>query len=397
MIRKCCSLLFLLLLAFCAGAQNMVYATTRKPTPGDEIASKQPGKYINGETASYKPGYWDNAFASQMTKRTDKMLGLIKETFPGPTGIDILYTREMFQRSYGLGGSRSYMMTFGCQTYGVAKEIGSRQTFVGKTADGGYIIPGLGGPTLVFKVNDPSALFASGITLDLDGRSAHMTFDIQGNWKGCVAYGTRFFGDSAISGSGVLYLCIARPGESPFIPFTRKEFLQARLNQCDEKYRKDTAMWNKNPQYAQRQVDDARAAGKPANEIARLQTEVRNAQQRSNQGLKRAADELQANRKPILTYLASKPADTLALPALVYGYRDGDDVEECFNPKRKLSDPRTYVVDNPAYWHNNADKATPQLIILKMQFSTQQWREYEIKKQFVANFPLEKFLALLDK
>ena len=95
--------------------------------------------------------------------------------------------------------------------------------------------------------------------------------------------------------------------------------------------------------------------------------------------------------------MASTPPDSLALPALVYGFRDGSDVKECFKPHRPDQNPEMYVVDNPAYWHNNADKATPQLIVLKMQFSTQQWREYEVKKQFVANFPLEKFQALLDK
>lgn len=392
MIRKLLVLL-LILGGLTATAQNMVYSTTRKPMPGDEIAMQQPGKITNGESPNYQANSKDKTLLALQTKHTDKMVALVKEAFPNPVGFDISYTRQTVFQPKGM----VYTMTFDFSSYGVVKEISPKQTFVKKLETGEYLVPGGSGPELFFKINDPNSLFSSGITLDLDGRSAYMTFPVQGKWKGCIAYGSRFFSDEALTGNGVTYLCISRPGESPFISFTRKEFLQATLNKYDQRYAKDTAEWNKLPNYDQRQLEEAKRTGKPGNEISKLQTNVRNTQLRAGQGMKRSTDEWQANKKVILTYMASTPADSLALPALLYSFRDGTDVKEWFNPKKPVQDPMMYVVPNPAYWHNTPDKTTPQLIVMKMTFSTQHWKDYEIKKQIVANFPVEKFQALLDK
>ncbi|MFT3933702.1 MAG: hypothetical protein QM726_08825 [Chitinophagaceae bacterium] len=333
-----------LLLVSQASGQANIYPVNLQPGPCDKAAIDLPGNFKKVD--DYTFNYWDNSFAPAMTKRTDAMLSLIKECFPGAKGFESDYYREMFKGSYAKEGPREYILTNNFLIIGGTCKLNASQQpdtkdFRPSTETDNW---------LYTYFNYPGTFFESTEKLMIQGQmhTIYKTHAYIGQWKGHALFGSpEFMNGEAWSTTGNVWLMITRDTGKAYLQINRRMYLQALLDTYDDNYQRDTA----------------------------------------GQHLK----------SRIQQYLASQPIDSLKLPMLLYTHRDSDPVNDWFNPKTAKTPPSMMFAPQHTYWRTNQDEAAPQMIVLRFRYAMGQWKNVELKKRFEKNFPLEKLAAMIDK
>ena len=333
------------LLFFCTNGQVYTYPVNLQPGPCDKAAMELPGSFK--KTDDYTFNYWDNSFAPAMTRRTDAMLFLIKECFPGAKGFESSYYREMFKGSYAKEGPREYILTTNFLLYGGTCSVNAAS----RQPDTKNFKPASETDNWLYTYfNYPGSFFESTEKLMIQGQlhTIYRTRPYIGQWKGHALFGSpEFLNGEARSTTGNVWLMMTRDTGKAYLQISRRMYLQALLDTYDQDYQRDTA----------------------------------------GQHLKRN----------ILQYLATQPTDSLKLPMLLYSHRDTDPISDWFNPKTIRTPPSMLLAPQHQYWRTNQDPAAPQLIVLRFRYAMGQWKDVELKKRFEKNFPLENLAGLIDK
>ncbi len=383
-----------------AGAQAFVSRVHFSPTACDSAASQQPGSFK--KVADADAFDWDNSFVPELNRRTDQLLSVIKESFPGTKGFEASYFRLMFKYNPA-AAVRLYCLNLAFFTYGCKYTVDP----VTKKSipTGAFGVPSETGNWLYLYVNHPAVFFIHEEQMMFDGQAhnVYTTYPYIGEWKGHAAYGSpEFMTGEAWSTQGNFYVLITRKNEQLFTAVTRRQYLNGLLGNYESQYLADTAS------YAQSELNEKKLINKEQQQLAggdktaavrikMAEDDLKNTEQIKESVLKKYQAAYLARKKNVSDYLAAAPADSLNLPAVVYSRSDTGNCREWFNPATNRGSAASFVTANHAYWHKGVDKAIPQAIVLKFRYQMGSWQGNMLKKQFAENFPMEKLQAMLDR
>jgi hypothetical protein len=206
-------------------------------------------------------------------------------------------------------------------------------------------------------------------TMRIDNRPIRMMYVLSGKkWKGYDLYVSQ-------TGLTTYYVLLHRDGILPYIPVTRKEYLDRSI-QCLQKFFDKTIKASENPEGLAALMDK-----KEKDE------QVRKLQKHRDDVLKYYRDELEATTK----------AGLLDTPAIIFG---GIMNMHTSYPIFIAQDKGgiMLVTENPAYMKKDLPKYIPQLIVYSMWDGEDgpdpALNPYHLYYQ---NFPIEKLQAMIDK
>ena len=206
----------------------------------------------------------------------------------------------------------------------------------------------------------------------IDGRPIQMLSPIVGKWKGYDVYSS----NGIYNPNEMIVLLFHREGMLPYIPVTRKQYLDRSI-ECLQKTFDKAIRGLEQPEGLQLLMDK-----KERDEQIKKQQKMR------DEKIKYYRDELDA---------ASK-ADLLDSPAIISGgITDPGTNLPVFTTQAKGG--YMLVTENPAYFRKDLSKYVPQLIVYVLTncescFVDQSLNPYKLIDE---NFPIEKLPAMIDK
>ena len=324
-----------------------------------------------------------NDFQGEVKKRLNQIQNLVQQTYPQPTGCDAFWTAGSVKKSfadevkYVLDGtdwkqqtvkenpvySWTYMLALFSWVCHGTNEIMN-----------GY--PEIGGASIVIHANSLDILpedFLDGDEWRIDGRPIKKKMPKIGKWKGYDMLATN--GGIYASQNDEYYVLISRDGMLPYIPITRKQYL-------------DRAV-----QYITRLYDGLNKRIRESNEA--LPAQVRTSKEEidnqtilntrsKNEALKKLNDELERTTKDGL----------LDAPAVIR-------IDPLFTTEGPIFQSEEQggtmlVTENPTYFRKDLPKYVPQLFVFSWSADPKGWIK-EFKRIVEENFPIEELKAMIDK
>ena len=231
--------------------------------------------------------------------------------------------------------------------------------------------PGEGGASFVVEANNLAGLLprdqgAEG--MEIGGRKIRMMPPVKGKWKGYTLYQRE-------TGSGFTMVLLHREGMLPYIPVTRKQYLDLSISWLTKFYDAWTADLVKSEKLA------------------------------ANVGIKpdsSAKEKIEKQKKDVLKYYRDELAATTAAglldtPSVItLGMCDIDIQYPIFTSESEGG--RMLATENPAYFQKDLPKYTPQLFVLLLERDGWSYTpKNEPIKLLEENFPIEKLQAMIDK
>ncbi|MBI1781010.1 MAG: hypothetical protein HYR66_06535, partial [Sphingobacteriales bacterium] len=216
--------------------------------------------------------------------------------------------------------------------------------------------------------------YASGDEWRIEGRPIKRKMFAAGKWKGCDLM-TDVGGINANLVSSHFVL-ISRDGMLPYIPITRKQFLDRAIRYVtryyDELEKKLIVINEELPAQVrppQKEFDDQNARNKKA----------------KNDAIKKLQDELEETKKK---GLLDSAAVVRIDPLLMF---EGP----VFLPESEGG--CMLATENPNYFRTDLPKYVPQFFVLELSWSEQTKWSMDFKKIIEDDFPMEKLQAMIDK
>ena len=200
----------------------------------------------------------------------------------------------------------------------------------------------------------------------IDGRPIQRKMPVIGTWKGYDVMGVN--GGSYADQNSVWYILMTRSGVLPYIPVTRKQYLDRAIAYATKFYDQLIAFNDKIPDKAEREETRNRNVKAKNDALRKLQNEL---EKTSRDNLMNApaivgTDVLVMNEGPI--FLPEKDGGIML------------------------------VTDNPNYFRKDLPGYIPQLFVLSWSRSPvkAKW-ETDFRKAIEENFPIEELKAMIDK
>jgi len=209
--------------------------------------------------------------------------------------------------------------------------------------------------------------------MNIDGRKIKMMPVVKGKWKGYTLY-------TPEPGSGKTMVLLHRDGMFPYIPVTRKQYLDLSISYLNQMFDTMIADIDKNAKMFT-------AAG-----MADLQT------------LKEKKEGYQKTKREVLKYYkdeltATTAAGLLDSSAIINGYSAMCDVSTTYPIfATEATGGRLLVIANPTYIRKDLPKYIPQFFALS--FEETAWtprQKNDPLKAVQESFPIEKLQAMIDK
>jgi hypothetical protein len=207
--------------------------------------------------------------------------------------------------------------------------------------------------------------------MNIDGRKIQMMPVVKGTWKGYTLY-------TPETGSGKTMVVLHRDGMLPYIPVTRKQYLDRSIISLANMFDKMIADIDEN---AKKLID----AG--LTDPQTLKKNKENYQKQKKDVLQHYNDELAATA-------AAGLLDAPAVIPLIIG--DTDPSRPIFTTEE--AGGRLLVTENLAYMRKDLPKYIPQFFVLT--FEEASWTPSQKKdplKLVEENFPIEQLQAMIDK
>jgi hypothetical protein len=369
------------------------FAQNRDPNPHFPIVTI-PVSCTEGFINSYK-GKWlihnpalgptsVNEYHDEAVKRLNQIQNLVYQTYPQPMGSDAAWNGSFGKTSFA--DEVKYELVNGdeWEAHAIIKNPIYRYTyglvlcdwfcFGEKQIKNGY--PEAMGAGLVIKANSLEILnedFLPGNEWILDGRPIKKKMFTIAKLRGLdvMAGVGGIYADAADSH----FLLISRQGMLPYIPITRKQYLDRAVLFITRTYDELTKKMLKNngelpPQFRS-----------PQEEIA---NQIASNTKAKNSALKKLHDELEKTTQEGL----------LDAPAVVR-------LDPLFTTEGPVFLPESeggclLATENPNYLRKDLPKYAPQFFVIEVTWRNLGW-SMEFKKIIEENFPLDELQALIDK
>lgn len=195
----------------------------------------------------------------------------------------------------------------------------------------------------------------------IEGRPIRMMPVLTGKWKGYDLY-------TPEAGSGYKMVLLHREGILPYIPVTRKQYLERSIEYF-ERFFANTIKASENPEGLNLLMEK-----KERDEQIKKQQKIR------DDVLKHYRDELDATTK----------AGLLETPAIVFDGLTSMDISSPIFTSRE-NGGRPLVTENPLYMKKDLPKNIPQLIVYSM------WNAGNPYHLYYQDFPILSLQAMIDK
>ena len=375
-------ILILLLFSIQLSAQNPHFPKVKITVPcSDEFINNYKGKWLIHEPISV------NDYHDEVMRRLNAIQDLVHQTYPQPMGVDVSWGGSFAKTSfadevkYVLVRDRDleetqtrvnpvYRLTYGCS---LCPWICTDQP---NEMYNGY--PEIAGTGLKIDANWLYILnrnvMGGGDEWRIDGRPIKTKMFTVGTWKGydVMSIVGGYYADQRSS----KYVLISRDGILPYIPVTRKQYLDRAI------------------QYATRFYDDLNKTIQQNNEampaqVRSPQKEIDDQKDRNtkakNDALKKLHDELEKTTKD---GLLDTPAVVRLDPLLM---NEGP----VFLPEPEGG--TLLATENPNYFRKDLPKYVPQFFILELTGGDVKGSSMDFKRIIEEDFQIEKLKAMIDK
>jgi hypothetical protein len=361
-------IILLLLIQHTSWSQNSIPITT---PCNDALLQKTPGRWVKDNDVLYDNRSKNKQEEAEVIKRLDAINQLLLNTYPEPVGVDAAWHRSIGSGLFGttvayhirdqdevdfniINGIRmaQYVYTCGFFPYicNVKNKNEMKRGFPGET-----------GTTVEIYANR-LRIVGDGDTMTVDGRPVKEKLAVKeriGDYE--ILYNPE-------SGS-ICSTLIHRKGELPYIPVTRKQYLQYAIN------------------YTRNFFDNQIASSKKLP---------------SNQELNLQIDQVEKDKKKFLQKLQDEinqttSAGLLETPALVYTITPTLSLlqgRQIFSTEQDGG--HMLLTENPAYIRKDLPKYVPQLFVVEWMWND--WPpQANIKTIMEKKFPFEKLQSMIDK
>jgi len=324
-----------------------------------------------------------NDYQGEVKKRVNQIKNLIDQTYPQPTGCDALWSAVSAKKSFAdqvkyvlLEGEWKPQTVKTNPVYTWMCSLGLSPWVCHGTNEimNGY--PEIGGASLVINANSLDILpeeYLYGDEWTIEGRQIRKKMPVIGKWKGYDVVATN--GGIYASQNDEYYVLISRDGMLPYIPITRKQYLDRAVQFITKLY----DGFNKKIQ----ETNDALPAQfRPSKEETDRQTTLNT--KLKNDGLKKLNDEL---KKTAGDGLLDSPAVIRIDPMFT---TEGPIFQSEEQGGTML------VTENPAYFRQDLPKYVPQLFVFSLSADPKGWSK-DFKRIVEENFPVETLKSMIDK
>ena len=375
--------ILILLLFNCVFAWSQTFVKTTTPC-NDELIKKTPGRWFKATENNYSRAKITSQQHQEVINRLTTIHQWIYDIYPSPTAVDAqpwyVTNDKTFASQLKIENSADGRSQ-GSDINGIPVIFYSYVAlFCGYRCgrDASEIMRGQGceAPTNIsIDINGLDAIFI-GLSLDdyfaeimrVDGRPIKILSEIVGKWKGYDVYNPDGVSDPKM-------VLLHREGMLPYIPVTRKQYLDRSIECLQKTFDKNIKGYEQ-PEGPQLLMDK-----KERDEQVKKQQKIR------DEVIKYYRDELDATTK----------AGQLDSPAIIsadIAYPATDLPIFTTQPKGG----KMLVTENPAYIRKDLPKYVPQLIVYRIDncecYVDQSLNPY---KRIDDSFPIEKLQAMIDK
>lgn len=340
----------------------------------DEALLKITGRWVKeGDVVYNEELRFTKTQVLEVNKRIDALHTLFQEAYPKAMGADAPWHRFISHSLFGpeykyhilenenpkleiKKGITVCSYNYTCKIY----PYKCSNTFQKNKAVATY--PGETGSFIKIYANDFGVLHErkyADDTMTINGLPVYMRLPAIDTWKGYELFSNQ-------NGTSVRYVLIHRKGILPYIPVTRKQYLDYCLNSITRVYDKLIA-----------DLEIYQPDKEQKKELSGVYINQKNSE------LKRFRDELEITTK----------ANLLDSPAIVFSTipMTGTPVFQT-----EAEDGKMLVTENPAYIRKDLPRYIPQLFVLVWEWMDDK-PSHNFREMVEANFPVEKLEAMIDK
>ncbi len=380
------------------------------PTDGPcttAMAEKAKGRWIKNP---------DNLFTtaeqSEVFKRLDEIHQLVLKIYPEPKGVDAVWHRtnrnQFFASQVKIDYNRDGVLKRN-EINGIpVASYYYRAGFFSYFCDGvknqmyqGW--PGETGTWINVYVNSFDAYAGGGVDdpMTIDGRPVRMRIPVRKTWKGYEL----LYNDELSNNRSIL---IHRDGILPYIPVTRKQYLDHSIQHLNEIFDKTIKEMQEIPvrslevQEAEKKIKLAKFEKDFGQDPKRLKSAVdyflsgyQTEQQQRDERVKAIAK----NKEDILKHYQDELEKTtkeglLGSPATIRVFHSPDAQAPVF--VKETEGGSMLITENPAYINKDLPKHVPQFMVFRWSWDSNPPLK-KIGEIVEANFPIEKLQAMIDK
>jgi len=370
-MKKRILILFFLFICFSSRSQHFIKSTV---PCNDALMQKIPGRWIKDKDNVYAPNL-NKTQIQEMLNRLNQIQELVLKTYPTPVGVDAAWRPQVGEELFASqikfsktssGDSKydfvnSIPVGYSSYTSGFFAYYCGRNPYEIRTGWPGETTTHL----FVYTNNLNNFFFLTSLGGDLgemmriDGRPIRMMPAIKGTRKGYSLY-------SPEAGSVANIVLLHRDGMLPYLPVTRKQYLERCIEYIPKFYEPNLKSIELIPDKQQR------------DEL------VKNSQKQKKDQLKHYKEELEATTK----------ANLLDSPAIIPLYIFEISNNPIFSTEE--TGGHMLVTENPAYIRKDLPKYIPQFFV--MVWSCGDWKpQQDICNAIEEIFPIEKLQAMIDK
>ena len=383
----------------------------------DKLVDEYPGIWLPQEYF-LKEGGLNKVQQQEWMKRFDVLFDMVKEAYPTPSGADGYWRGGATKSSFGdqvkflkngevepikMNPITKLYFSLGLYTYYCASQI---STYTIKNA-----FPAFGEPipcAITIAINDlddlygPGSEFSSDNRWRIDGRPIKLKFPVGGKWKGydyCNAHGGQLKKLSAQP-----FVLITRPGMVPYIPVTRKQYLDIAIPYITKFYDDQLATLDQTPVRSIEEQDAIKNktieeykrkypnnSGPLKYYLSTYTTDQQELEKNKNVILKSKNDDLKKYQDELDR---STKRGLLESPAIVMGNVTMMNEEPVFTTEEQGGN--MLVTENPNYLRKDLPADVPQFFVITWWAYDHPWGK-RFWKAIEERFPIEKLQAMIDK
>jgi hypothetical protein len=377
-MRQITPLFFLLLFATNLFAQELC---------SEEIIMAVKGKWAKRPDATMKAGN-----QTQITGRLDKMQRLLQAAYPEPKGLEAAWYRSMGGYNSSVSDNAdSYVLNALFKTYYCNSNV--KKLLLGTETSNWFYV----------WVNKFSWFAGKDDNFLVENKPVYLLTKKLGELHGFPLYAGN---DNSTSNTGTTFsktILISRPGQLPYSPISRKQYLLAFLKNKEEQHKQYTGNLLKmavrsdaeEEAYKQQQIE--RIANQERNEQTKERAKAnflrgyKTAKQHQQDDINRVKEVYQRDIKAAQDYLANAANDELAKPAYVENSYSGY-FKEFANEKKGLM----MVQVNSLYFNNKLPAHVPQFLVVYWRWNTEK-PSLDFADHIETNFNFTALQAMLDK
>lgn len=370
-MKKQLTIIFLLFICLSSRSQNFIKSTV---PCNDALMQKTPGRWIKDKDNVYAPNL-NKTQVQEMLKRLENIQELVLKTYPTPVGVDAVWRPQVGDELFASqlkfskttdGGSKYALVngipvSYGAYSCDFFKYSCGREPYEIRTGWPGETTTHL----FVYANNLNNFFFRDQLepalreVMCIDGRPIKMMPTVKGMWKGYPLY-------SPEPGSVANIVLLHRDGKLPYIPVTRKQYLERCIDYIPKFYEPNLKSFELIPD--KQQKDEM----------------IKNYQKQKEGQLKRYKDELETTTK----------ANLLDAPAIIPLYIFEISNNPIFSTEE--TGGHMMVTENPTYIRKDLPKYAPQFIVIA--WNCGDWKpQQDVCKAVNEYFPIEKLQAMIDK